>query len=225
MIERIEIEEVEVAANGSTNIWVYSEKGPFRILNLELSPEVAKDFFVTDIKVGKNSQFITTGAVAASYFAQRGSTEDLRFDKLPRGLKITISVTNMRRTPAKFAGVLRGNLEGDSYQVDEIPQVRVIAGLGHTIVPPEGKMILRVQPQEPFRPDCLVLPPEVCEHLHVNSVRVVGQNMTLDRSNPTDLLFPATDMKIADWLALEVENKTEIEQAFYGSCGGSLIIR
>jgi hypothetical protein len=225
MIERIEIEEVEVAANCSTNIWVYSEKGPFRLLNLELSPEVAKDFFVTDIKVGKNSQFITTGAVAASYFAQRGGIEDLRFDKLPRGSKITLSVTNMRGTPAKFTGVLRGKLESDLYRNEELLQTRIVTGLGHTLVSPFRWLTLRVQMQEPFKPDCLVLPPEVCERLQVNSVCVVGQDMPLDRSNPAELLFPPTDMKICDWLSIEVENKTETVQAFYGACGGEIILR
>lgn len=222
MIERIEFDSVEIAPGCSAHINLISEKGPLRPYNIVLTEEVAKGFFVTDIKIGKNSQLITTGAVAAGYFAQRGDVEDLLLDKLPRGCYMAISVTNGRKKPAKFAGFLRGVLEGDQFPAQGIPQTRQVMGLGSTIVPPDGRLTLRVQPQVPFKADCLVLPPEVSKVVHIEEVRAAGNKAELDYSNPTDLLFPPSDLKVADWLVIEVSNKTDMEQAFYGVCGGSL---
>jgi hypothetical protein len=81
----------------------------FRPERLEVPPEVAKDFLLTDIKVGKSSQFWSDGAVPMSVFLDRRHQYlRLKMDVAHPSMFVTVSVTNTNRFPRNFMGALVG---------------------------------------------------------------------------------------------------------------------
>jgi hypothetical protein len=223
MIEQIEVGPYSVPGNGAMNIEVFSEKGPFRAQNMILTEEVGRDFFITDIKVGRNSQFVSSSAVHANYFARRGMTEDLLFDFLPRGMKMTVCVLNMTPEPKTFHGVLKGSLIAENMHRD-CAFNKILIGLGHVIVPANGKVKVSVQPQVMCRAMSIIVPPYILDALKVTSLRVVGveklENIELQDGEAE---FQPSLMQIGDWLCIEVENKSDQPRAFYGTIGGALV--
>lgn len=97
-----------VASFSSVNISVRHDLAEerLRLVRLEVPPEVADHFLLTNIRVGKNSQFISCGAVPLSAFAADAE----RFLRLEceRWIKdqlLTVSVTNQDRVSRNFQGV------------------------------------------------------------------------------------------------------------------------
>jgi hypothetical protein len=102
---------------GSTTIYTYScanlniqhkySGESLKIVRLEVPPDVAENFLLTDIKVGKNSQFYSLGAVPLSAFAaDAGKFLKLEVDPWPVGLFLTLSVTNKDRNARNFQGAV-----------------------------------------------------------------------------------------------------------------------
>ena len=205
MLEQIEVGPVLVHGYCSAYIEAFSEKGPFRAQNMIVTDEIARDFFVTDLKVGKNSQFVSSSAVHASYFARRGAKEDLLFDFLPRGMKMTVCVKNMTQEPKTFHAYLKGTLIAENMHRD-CALNRIILGLGHSIVPANGKTKLSVQPQVACRAMSIVVPPYILDALKITSLRVVGAEMLKGDLKDGEADFPPTPMQIGDWICVEVSN-------------------
>lgn len=97
-----------VAGLSSVNVNVRPECA-FRPERLEVPPDVAEHFFVTDVKVGKNSQFWSAGAVPASVFLDRRHRYlRLAMEVTRVGDVVTVSVTNMWCRALNFTGALVG---------------------------------------------------------------------------------------------------------------------
>jgi hypothetical protein len=223
MLEQIEVGPILVAGNCSANIEVISEKGPFRAQNMIVSEKIARDFFITDIKVGRNSQFVSASAVHASFFARRGMADDLLFDYLSRGMKMTVSVHNMSFEAKTFHAVLKGSLIAENQSMDCV-FTRIPIGLGHTIVPANGKGKVSVQLQVVCRALDIVIPTYILDALKVTSVRVVGvEKLTEKGLTDGEAAFAPGLMQIGDWLCVEVENLSDQPRAFYGTVGGALV--
>jgi hypothetical protein len=232
--ERIKVDEVVVAASGSARVRVVSEKGPFRILNMVVDERTGRDFYVTDIKVGRNSQLVSVGAIHASYFAQVGEREDLMFDVLPRGAEAQIDVQNASDEPRVFEAVLRGILDPSG----GLPGGRYAVGFGSTLVRARTVAKIRVQPQVEFLPDLLVVPPETLESFKVVDLRVVGKSVECPRlglgqvaecRGPADddlpgvFSFSASRTRIGDWIAVEVANETDVDRFFCATVTGGRV--
>jgi hypothetical protein len=85
----------------------------FRLERLEVPPEVAEFFYLTDVKVGKNSQLWSPGAVPMSVFLDRRHQHlRLRTDVSQVSMHITLSVTNMSCHTRNFTGALVGERFG-----------------------------------------------------------------------------------------------------------------
>ena len=95
MSVKIEVQAAGIPSGHSANVQAICEWGPFRLRKILIPDDVAEHFMVTDVKVGKNSQLYSPGAVPASFFgeAREGRQEGLYFDRLPRGAHATLSVT------------------------------------------------------------------------------------------------------------------------------------
>ena len=95
MSVKIEVQAAGIPGGHSANVQAICEWGPFRLRKILIPDDVAEHFMVTDVKVGKNSQLYSPGAVPASFFgeAREGRQEGLYFDRLPRGAHATLSVT------------------------------------------------------------------------------------------------------------------------------------
>lgn len=96
-----------VAGASSANINVQPQV-IFRPERLVVPSNVAVDFLITDIKVGKNSQLASTGALPAVMFTETAFGVRLKMDTAQISMFVTISVTNQNANARNFQGGLVG---------------------------------------------------------------------------------------------------------------------
>jgi hypothetical protein len=96
-----------VTGNSSANINVQPQV-IFRPERLVVPSNVAVDFLITDIKVGKNSQLASTGALPAVMFTETAFGVRLKMDTAQISMFVTISVTNQNANARNFQGGLVG---------------------------------------------------------------------------------------------------------------------
>jgi hypothetical protein len=80
----------------------------FRLESIIIPPDIAKDFLITDIKIGRNSQFISERAIPAGAFTKKVGRIRLRMDVAVVSQFITVSVKNQNGDGRNFQGVLLG---------------------------------------------------------------------------------------------------------------------
>lgn len=85
----------------------------FRPERLVIPSSIAPDFLITDIKVGRNSQFVSSGAVPAVLFAESALGVRLKMDTAQISMFMMISVTNQNLHGKNFQGVLIGQSLGE----------------------------------------------------------------------------------------------------------------
>ena len=96
-----------VAGNSSATINVQPQV-IFRPERLVVPSNIAVDFLITDIKVGKNSQLVSTGALPAVMFSENAFGVRLKMDTAQISMFVTISVTNQNPAARNFQGGLVG---------------------------------------------------------------------------------------------------------------------
>jgi len=96
-----------VTGNSSANINVQPQV-IFRPERLVVPSNIAVDFLITDIKVGKNSQLVSTGALPAVMFTENAFGVRLKMDTAQISMFVTISVTNQNPNARNFQGGLVG---------------------------------------------------------------------------------------------------------------------
>ena len=96
-----------VAGSSSANINVQPQV-IFRPERLVVPSNIAVDFLITDIKVGKNSQLVSTGALPAVMFTENAFGVRLKMDTAQISMFVTISVTNQNASARNFQGGLVG---------------------------------------------------------------------------------------------------------------------
>lgn len=97
-----------VSGNSGGNITVQSQV-IFRPERLEVPDCIVQDFFLTDIKVGKNSQMVSPGAIPMSLFVDhRHRFLKLKMDVAQIAQFITVSVVNTNPNTRNFFGALVG---------------------------------------------------------------------------------------------------------------------
>lgn len=118
MEERLKIGDLvlydlpEVVVESLTSVNVVSRRlspgGCFWPTRFFFPDDVAESLFITDVKVGKNSQFYSPACVPASLFAASAPDVAVRMDRLPGGMTLTLSVTNASDFPVTFRGQVAG---------------------------------------------------------------------------------------------------------------------
>jgi hypothetical protein len=96
-----------VTGNSSANINVQPQV-IFRPERLVVPSNIAVDFLITDIKVGKNSQLVSTGALPAVMFTEQAFGVRLKMDTAQISMFVTVSVTNQNALARNFQGGLVG---------------------------------------------------------------------------------------------------------------------
>lgn len=96
-----------VAGSSSANINVQPQV-IFRPERLVVPSNIAVDFLITDIKVGKNSQLVSTGALPAVMFTENAFGVRLKMDTAQISMFVTVSVTNQNVVARNFQGGLVG---------------------------------------------------------------------------------------------------------------------
>lgn len=96
-----------VAGASSANINVQPQV-IFRPERLVVPSNLAVDFLITDIKVGKNSQLVSTGALPAVMFTEVAFGVRLKMDTAQISMFVTVSVTNQNPAARNFQGGIVG---------------------------------------------------------------------------------------------------------------------
>jgi hypothetical protein len=96
-----------IPGNGSANIGVQPQV-IFRPERIVIPSNIAPDFLITDIKVGKNSQLVSPGAIPSVVFVENAFGVRLKMDTAQIAQFITISVTNQNGQSRNFQGAIIG---------------------------------------------------------------------------------------------------------------------
>ena len=228
--EEIVVKDIKVPAHGSANIPIISEKGPFRITSIAVPELVSRDCLIADLKIGRNSQLISSGAIHAFAFDEKLPPQGMYCDIMMRGMVTTLSVCNLNADePLDFQATLKGKLiddaKGNLWHASP-PTRRTLLGLGAVHVTPGGKARITLQAQVVFKPDHLIMHPLFSKKLQLTSLRVVGREAAVSQDDlrSTGLaFFDAPIMQIGDWLCIEVSNLIDVSQLLCGAIGGTLI--
>jgi hypothetical protein len=157
---------------------------------LVVPSEIAGDFLVTDVKVGRNSQFVSTGCLPAMVFSSRANPEPLSgFDPVGAGMFVTISVTNQSGEDRDFAAAMWGSgrwgrtrwfrrLETLWRAFPRKVRKRYLLGYGSTLVKARGTASINAQPQFDFCPDRLIVPSTIRDSFKILGLSITG----LDRA-------------------------------------------
>jgi len=147
---------------------------PFRVDSVRIPDEVARHFLVTDVKVGRNSQLLSVGAVPAAVFSESSWVQQPDLDVLREGDSLTLSVTCVSEVDQEFSAEVSGR-QVQSGEALLRARRRMVLGLGSTSVRSGQWANICVQPQCPFRPDGLVIPSFVAQHFRLVDLKV-GKN-------------------------------------------------
>jgi hypothetical protein len=81
----------------------------FRGTRLSIPSSIAPSFLIEDLKVGRNSQFVASGAQSAETFKDTATSDNIATDTAEPGMDIVLSVTNTSGTAQDFHGTLFGD--------------------------------------------------------------------------------------------------------------------
>jgi hypothetical protein len=104
--------EVQGKTSATINVQPQVEFRPERLV---IPASIANDFLIHDIKIGKNSQLVSTGAIPAAAFTNSSEPSRLRMDVARLGEFVTVSVTNISLNPRNFQGVFFGSSVDESW--------------------------------------------------------------------------------------------------------------
>ena len=230
-------EEVVVPGNSSANVVVVSERGPFRAMNIVVPPDVAVSFMVTDVKVGTNSQFVASSAVA-SELLHRGAPAralPLRTCSLAGG-PMVLSVTNHDSEARLFKATIIGRVglmadPREDLRQESVPGCSRVTRRHSCEMSWVSEHLVttlqrRCRRKSCFKPELLVVPAEVLADLRVQDVRVVGESAL---SPPGEVspgvwaVVGGATMQVADFLAVSVKNGVHQERAFCGTVVGTIV--
>lgn len=127
--------------------------------------DVAPHFLVTDVKVGRNSQFLSAACVPASFFAESSPRDDLLFEILQPGMMLALSVTNISDVSREFRCTVRGQAAASPHD-----GCGSLCGLGYTEIPPGESASINTQSQVVFAPDRLFIPRDVLEKTTIHRI-------------------------------------------------------
>lgn len=140
---------------------------PLRVI---VPDEVASNFFITDFKVGRDSQLCSVGALPAELFAASGPGFEFLFDPIYAGYVVAMDVQSTCDVEAEFSAQVMGR-----WALFRSNVRKICLGLGSTNVAAEGAVNVSVEPQRAFRPTHLFLPSDVVSHFEVQTVFQVAR--------------------------------------------------
>ena len=110
-IQSIGFTRTAVPANATVEITARPQV-LFRGTRLLVGGSIASSFVIEDIKVGRNSQFVATGAQPAEAFKDTATGDNVALDTCKPGVDLTLIVTNITGAASDF----RASLFGDSVE-------------------------------------------------------------------------------------------------------------
>jgi len=230
----VELECCPIVAKGcsSVNVSFYSSE-PLRIEQLIIPRERVADFLITDIKVGKDSQFIGTGCLPASVFSSGAILEPISgLPLLMPDRSVVLSVTNQAASEKVFMATLRCSRLGKTIFPG---RGWGLLGLGSTLVVAGGSARIHVQSTAVFHIDRLIVPSSICDSFQVIEIEVGSPGFSVSR---TEKVNPASGESFAEtssgqlkfkkalmpgaWLSIYVKNVSSRAENFQGAFAGCL---
>ena len=104
--------ELGIPGNSEADI-VVQPQVEFQGKRLAIPLEIARNFDVIDIKVGKDSQLAATGVLAGSCFSTTAVDVWMELDWAEPGIVITLRVVNNTATQQDFKAVMYGRVRDD----------------------------------------------------------------------------------------------------------------
>jgi len=95
-------------AGGGTSTFTTQPQLPFRPSRFVIPSNTVAQFSVNDLKIGKNSQFLSSNSVPAAVFSELAVGVALGLDTCNVGQQITVSITAIIGGPYTFAAALIG---------------------------------------------------------------------------------------------------------------------
>jgi len=77
---------------------------------LSVASSIAPSFLIEDIKVGRSSQFVTSGPQSAESFKDTSTTDNLHLDTCDTGTDIILKVRNISGTATEFRATFFGDV-------------------------------------------------------------------------------------------------------------------
>jgi hypothetical protein len=77
---------------------------------LSVASSIAPNFVIEDIKVGRKSQFVTSGPQSAESFKDTSTTDNLHLDTCDTGTDIILKVRNVTGTASQFRATFFGDV-------------------------------------------------------------------------------------------------------------------
>lgn len=159
----------EVAPRATFTSFIYAESAcaPTGIV---IPDDIASDFWITDIKVGPNSQIFSAGALPASIFAARSKEILCSFDPLREGDRFALTGTNQTDSPKIWKADVKGHERPD------ISGSNFLFGLGIQSCPPGGVLDITMQPQIACSLSRLVIPSHINKSLVVKGISLASMD-------------------------------------------------
>jgi hypothetical protein len=239
MTETLVLRDLLVPRGATANVFaIEGDHELFKPSRIVLPEATSKFFMVADIKVGMNSQLLSTSCFPASLFSELSHAESLDFDAVPRGRNFVLNVWNMDEAASwrSFGGVVLGEkVAGPDNRYKGEHAGRTVLGLGYTMVAPGATVLVRSMTQVVFKPDRVALPLSVLEDFEVLSLHVENyqgwklweislpaDRSVLDERRPGVLEPDGGTLQEAEGLVMRVRNKMSEDKPFFGSVLGAM---
>ena len=102
------VDSVSTVAGGASTTVTTQPQVPFSPYRFIVSATVAASFLVTDLKIGKNSQFVSSDAVPAEAFSNVSVGVQQKMDTAQVSQIISVAVTNTSGGALRFTGAFYG---------------------------------------------------------------------------------------------------------------------
>jgi hypothetical protein len=199
-----------------------------------IEDEIAQNFLVTDLLVGRNSQLISRSSVPAGLF--NPSLPDCYFDVLHPGLFLSLWVFNTSPAEQPFRFTASGEVLPRERPNLSPPSGRcVFLGFGNTTMPPGMPTEISEMTQVAFSPSRLYVPPGVLEQVTIASLanrpfKSILTNTVPERQLAREhlregrllRLLPDPVARVADVLTICATHEAEKNLAFSAALVGEI---
>jgi hypothetical protein len=164
-----DLPEIDVAANTAACI-ISLPVSPGKAFYPEwviVPDDVAEQFMIDDVKVGKNSQLGAAPNFPATLFAESAAPDRLACDHIQGDHRLVLQVTNVSDRAARWRGKVAGRHEP---LPDNVTPRGVILGFGQTEIPAGSLAQLSVRSQVDMRPRRLHVPRYLLDSVSVEGL-------------------------------------------------------
>jgi hypothetical protein len=227
-----ELPTVEVPPTSSANVSVETGE-KFWPNSLTIPHDVAEHFYVIDVKMDENSQFVSPGCLPALVFSDQATSEELDLAPLQtQSSRLTITVVNIASTTKTFKGTVKGTKTSPA---PDKPK-KIYIGLGSTYVNPHQSFNVSAQLHDKTKLSRLIVPSSIADHFTITHIKT---SYLLDSAPETHLNKPTpatvyvehvtnlVDLSIcvesSAFITLTAENTGDNPQNFSGAFIGRVL--